>query len=407
MAEEKTNVLDPEKLKRQINLTEDQNAAIAAEALKEIEAEEAKEKKKTPEARPEKKEEKQETPRAKTDEALLAAKDEELNEEEKTKKQELVKAQQEAEDKRILESKDEDLKEEEKTRKLELIKAQEDEKTKVFEREVETYAKESSISLEEAREDLKSRDAIREKYKDDPKQLAKANLHMQRLYTRTQEELKAFKEAKPAQAEITIEGVTKAIEEGKFTIQGKPATKDMVISAYREKNPDITETIDDEAVLKIAAKEIRQAILDNQKEEQGKLAIAAKEKKDKVLTSLSEADKQFLPDIKPVIDNLTDAQIMNEKFDISAYLFWAKGKKTDQLIKEAEERGYKRGKEEAKIIAQKVPVGAGNTPKGPAKVALTEKQKNRALDMYDGLQATEEEKFDWYREYLKDNPEEK
>jgi hypothetical protein len=383
------------------NLSDAQEEALRKEVLADFEKEEGGEHKEHEEQKEEKTDEEKEQEKIEKEAAEKAEKEGEVKElPERAKELGLpetaTKEEVEAKEKEIADKKIEE------DKKLETQKKEEE-----FTKEAEDYAKEAKITVDAAREELKSRDAIREKYKDDQKQLAQANLHLQRLYTKTAEELKSLREALPAQQEVTVDGVIKALDDGKFKVKGKAVTREMAIEAYRQNYPDITAEVDDEKVLRMAAKDMKSHIEAQQKDYLANLTVQAKEKKDKVLSELSDADKQFLPELKPILDNLNARQIMSDDFSIGDLVLWAKGKKFEDAVKEAEERGFKRGSEQKKIIAEKAPEGTGSQkPKTGTKKALTKAQEERAIEMFDGLGLTNEQMFDNYRDYLKDEEEE-
>ena len=317
--------------------------------------------------------------------------------------EEKVKAEQE----RLLSAKDEELSDDDKAKKAEVVKAQETEKQKAFEDETAAYAKESNISLDEAKKDLEHIGKLQEKYKNDPKQLAKANLYLQRLYTKTENDLKAVQEKSAQQPpqELTSDNVLRMIDSGTLKINGKPANQEQIIAAYREKEADLTETLEDDAVLKLAVKAIRDAIGYQQRDSQSRMSSEAKDKRAKLLSDLSDADKKYLSDIKPVIDKLPDAHVMNEQFGLAEYLTWAKGNHYDEDLKVHGEKEYNRGLEQAKILGVKKPAQGAGAPKPKTELRLTEEEKKRALDMFDGVDISEEEKFKSFvevRDYKKE-----
>jgi len=379
--------------KQEGNLSEDQNAAIALEAIADIQ----KEKKPDEPESKEKEEKAEDAPKEETEPTA----------------EELATKEQEAkvkEEERILNAKEEELSEEDKVKKVEIVKVKDEAKLKTAETEIADYAKEHSISQEEARADLESIAKIQEKYKGDAKQLAKANLHLQRLYSKTEEEAKALKEAKPSVAqEVTVEAVEKFIEDGKVVVNGKNVTKEQTIEAYRNAYPDLTEDMADDKVLKLAAKEYKQQIDKNFVEQNTQISAQAREKRNTLFDTVSEADKKFIPVLKPLIEKLSDSQIMHENFSVNTYITYAKGQEYDTLSKKFEddkkafgEKEYKRGLEEAKILGIKKPVGSGgNSPKGK-NIVLTEEQKKRAHEMFDNPDITTERAEQLYAEHLKE-----
>ncbi|HAG51714.1 MAG TPA: hypothetical protein DCL42_10345 [Deltaproteobacteria bacterium] len=377
--------LDLEALKNSDTLTEDQSATIALEVLQEEEAAKGEpsdeEQKETEEGAQEKVEEESgDKPKEGEEEAgEKKPEDENKDESDEAKKEEAEegsKAEEEAEAKK-----------------------------KADEKEVEDYAKEHSVSIEEAREDFGHIAKIQEKYKNDPKHLAQANLHIQRLYTKTQEELKGLKAAPPIPPPPVADVLLKAIEDGKLTIDGKAISREDAIDTYRKENPKL-ESVEDEVVLDFIVKDLQKDIQVRAKEDAIKVSSDARDKREKLLSSLPDADKRFSAEIKPILNNIPDIGVVKEDFDLTPYILYAKGKVYDKEVKEAEEKGYKRGKEESKIIAKRpdggVAAGAGGKKEKTAS-GLTDAQKEEALEHFANFpDSTVEQKYSWYKEILDD-----
>lgn len=393
--------IDEETLKGQESLSEDQQAAIAQQTIDELNGEDTK-----------KKDEdlgNGEPGATLSDGELLETPDEELDDEQKAKKSELAETRAKEEEERLLAAEDKDLDESERTRKAELVKARKDAKAADTEKEIEAYAKENNITLERAKEEVEHIAKINEKYKGDPKLIAKAQFHALRNYNRLESEYKSLKEGKEAQeraaSEISVDAVKKMMEEGKVPLNGKQATKEQIVDAYRAAYPDLTDSLEDDKVLSLAAKEYKGSLDSMQAEEKGKSALKAKEKRESVLTSLGEADKQFLPKLKPMLDSLTDAHILHEAFDIKTYVTYAKGEAYDERVKAFDQekkdfgdKEYNRGLEQAKILGEKrIPEGKKSKVKT---IALDEAQKKRAREMFDNPEITEEMAYDLYKDFL-------
>ncbi len=317
-------------------------------------------------------------------ERLLTADPETLSDEDKVKREEFVKA--------------DEAEKAEKAQEEQKIKEEQD-------KEIKAYATEHNISEDEARKDFDSRQKILEKYKGDAKQLAMANLHIQRLYIKSQESLKAVQEAKPAvdAAKLPIENFVKLIDEGKVMIKGKSVTREEAIAIYREGEPELSANLDDDAVIKLVAKDIKEGYIKSQQEKVSEISSKAKEKRTALLNALPEEDKQFIPEIQPLLDKMPDSVVMDEGYNIESFVYHAKGKRYDADLKAHGEKEYKRGLEQAKILARKAgdPSSLGsNKPKLKTTVVLSEAQKQEALNMYDGTTFTEEEKFANYIEYM-------
>lgn len=274
-----------------------------------------------------------------------------------------------------------------------------------LETEVKAFAVENKVSEEDARKELEHIQKVGEKYENSPKKLSKAFLAQQRENVKLQERLKDISKPKPISAEqIPLPKMVELIEGGHITSNGKAFTKDQVLQGYREQYPDITEGMEDEKVLQLAAKELRDKFIENAKTDQSKLADIASKKRTQLLDALSPEDKAFIADIQPILEKTPDEMVLQEDYTINEYILYAKGKTFDAKVKEAYDKGLKKGKEEAKIIGQKSPVGDGKPPvkkdNTETKIAgLTQEDKNRALSMYDGAPMTEKEKFLAYIDY--------
>ncbi len=349
-----------------------------------------------------------------SDEELLGAEDKDLNDEQKTHKADLVKAQEvaeaEKEDKRILEAKDEDLDEKGKARKAELVKAKEgaqteEEQKTALDEEVKAYATEHSVSEEDARKDLESVSGIQEKYKNDAKKVSVAYLHTQRAYDLLKEENKTLKNAPPPMPteQASIKSITEMIEGGKIVFNDKSATKEELIEAYRKQNTDLGDDVTDDTVVKFIARSMLSMYASKRKDNLTKLSSEAKDKKAKLISELSESDKKFLPTIKSILENHTDRHIMSDQYSIEDVIFWAKGKESDKLVKEADAVGFKRGVEARRIIgAIKTPAeGKTKTKKGAGdKTNLNDAQKKTAESYFANDDISLEMKYELYADIL-------
>jgi hypothetical protein len=399
--------LDMEVLAKQDSLTEEQYKVIETEAWAD-----PKEGAKEPVVK-EEEENKEEKVKEETHEGETA----EEKTARETKEQEDAKVETEkiaAENQRLLDAKPEDLSDEDKVTREALVKADvdakavkeaEDKKLKEqLDSEVKSYATEHKISEDEARTDFESREKILEKYKSDPKQLAMANLHLQRMYTKSQETLKAAEEAKPLKAakDMSSEDYLKMIDEGQITYKDKVLDRESAISLYKENNPDITDGLEDEAVLKLVAKELKEWGLKQREKKMQETSAIAKEKRVSVINSLSDSDKKYLPEIQPILDKFPDIAILSEHFNVNELVYNVKGKHYDQDIKEFGDKEYKRGLAQARIVGQKGPVTQGSQVLRPktSQIVLNDKQKAEALDMYEGTTFTDEEKFANYAELM-------
>jgi len=391
MAGEKQDTIDIEELMKKENPTVAESDLIAEHMRNEQTKENARQDE-TPEAKAEREAKEKEEQESKAKEEL-ANRAKEVGLEEGASEEEIVAKEKELG--KVKES------EEEKANR----EKAEAEAKKVFEQEIKDFAVENKVSEEEARKELEHIQKVGEKYENSPKKLSKAFLAQQRENVKLQERLKEISKPKPIKAEqIPLSKMVELIEGGHITSNGKAIPKEQVLQGYRDEYPDITEGMEDEKVLQLAAKELRDKFIENAKADQSKLAEAASKKRTQLLEALSPEDKAFIADIQPILEKTPDEMVLQEDYTINEYILYAKGKTFDAKVKEAYDKGLKKGREEAKIIGQKPPVGGGTPPvkkdTTDTKIAaLTDQDKKRALDMYDGSPMTEKEKFLAYIDY--------
>lgn len=268
---------------------------------------------------------------------------------------------------------------------------------------IKDLAAEQKISEEDARKEIESYARIAEKYKRDPEQMAKALLRSQREFQKLRDQ---NQEAQKRQIEQSLE-----IKEGdELTIGGKKLSweeaKPQIVETMRKRDPELTEDMDDDQVVRVALREInkqRKLAFEDQK---SKIAEEARTKREEILSGL-DVDEKFIPEIKGVLDEAPDTVVLDDRFDIQEAVLWAKGKHYDADLKAHGEREYKRGLEDRKILGEKggSPVSGGK-PKsndGGKKSgwdSLSDKDKTRAREMYESAGFTEQEMYEAYTEYV-------
>ena len=304
-------------------------------------------------------------------------------------------------DAQLLEAEEGILSEEQKTRKTDLTKAKE-----VSDKKVEDKKIIEAKDEEDARKDLESIGKIVDNSKGDARLLAKNFLHLQRMKARTEEELKATKNAasQPRAQEITAESLEKQIEAGEITLQGKKVNKEELIEAYRGAHKDITGAIEDDGVVfKMVCKDMKAGVETQRRDQFAQLGVNAKAKKAKLIEDLSEADKKLLPQMQPILDNFTDRQIMGKDFSLEDLVLVTKGRGADKREKDAEARGFKRGVEYRRIIGEMKGPGADGKPKTKTssnKSSLTDAQKKEAEDRFASNNVPLERKYELYEEIV-------
>jgi len=340
-------------------------------------------------------------------------KKDELSEEEKEKDAEKKKKEEE----RLLNSKDEDLKDGEKYQKLQIVKAREEERLKKEADEIKAFSERKKLSLEQAKEELEHIKKISAKYKDNPREIAEAYLAINRDYTRKSQELKTIQEASPIRQieKLTEDDIIRdVIDTGRITVKGKPGNREEIVKQYRLTYQRKTEAVDDDTVLLMVASDIKSGLIAQRTQQLAEQKVKAKDKRIEMLNSLGDGDKEFGEVIKSVVENYSDEAILSESFSVNDVIRWAKGEKYDDLkkshtedVKKAYDDGYRKGKEEAKILGVKAESTSKETGKSSKKVTLNEAQKKEALNMFDHDGMTDEEKYEAYFEVLKSRKERK
>lgn len=332
------------------------------------------------------------------DDAILAKKDEELEPEEKTRKAELVTAQEDV----ILAKKDDELTAEEKTQKVEILKARDE---AALTEEVKALAASEKMTEDEARKVVEAEKKIIERSGADPKKLARQLRTTQSAYSRLETTIKAERER-----------AANVLGDDEVVIGGKKVkwedAREVVVTAYREKNPEKTAALTDDQVLGEAKAEYQGKVKEAREAHGKQLIQAATDKRTKLVSELPDSAKPYKAAIEEALKNVSDAQIVDSEYDPEDLISWARGQYlTDAKIKEIEDAAFLRGKQNAKILGEKPPAGgggdggAGGGGKGAdADVAsLSQEQKDRALSMYEGIAVWDEkEKYRQFVSYLKE-----
>ena len=340
----------------------------------------------------------------KTDEQILAAKPEDLNDDEKTKREELIEGQK-TERERLLAIDDKDLTPEDKPKKEIVLLQLETEKREAFDVRVTDYAEANKIPVEDARKTLESVAKIRDKYEGNPEKIAEAALNLQRMVALKDEEIQAAKEvaSQPRMPESAKEWELVINEHGMTKENGQVISREEVVEIYREANKDTTVDVQDDQVLKMACKEISARQEAHFVKQNTLIKEKANEKRDKLISSIPEGDKQYAADVKKLLKTVPDRSILKKDYSIEHSIRWARGghftpDKVAELEKAAEAKGFERGQAKGKIVTG--PGGGGKPPKGSKTVLLTEGKKNDAREMFPGL--NDKEAFAAYAEVQED-----
>lgn len=270
---------------------------------------------------------------------------------------------------------------------------------------VQDHALKHGMTYAEAKEDIEKTNAIIEKYKGDPIEMARALRSTQSAYDKVKTQI----EGKPREQIFRRLSDDQVIKEARAHLNKE---KEKHVELFREKNPAKSEMMSDEAIIEELAERTLPAYKKWADEKEASLRQSASDKREKILSELPESDKKFLPDVKAVIYKTADYQILDENFDVRDIVHWAKGQRYDADIKAAEERGYKRAKESAVIIGAKEVPGGSKPKVGSGQssgTGLDINQKKRALEMYPTEDTGNEERSyqlfrETYADELKKNP---
>ena len=263
-------------------------------------------------------------------------------------------------------------------------------------KEVVDFALKVGLTVEDAREELSKIKSITEKYKNDPKELARALRSTQSGYDKLRTERDLIRQEAETLKNRPVAPISPEVEVRSHLEQNR----DKIIEAYRTKFPAKSRDLEDDAIMEDVFDRTLNGYNSWKQQQQGLVQQQATKKREDLLNSISDADKYLLPDVKVVLEKTADTHLLSNNFNLTDIIYWAKGQRYDKALKDAEERGYKRAMEQPRIIAQ-VPTATtskSSPTKAPATPGeyLSNYDKQRALEMFDGTSLTEEEK---YKEY--------
>jgi hypothetical protein len=263
--------------------------------------------------------------------------------------------------------------------------------------DVKAYALKYDLSEDQAKIDIKKNRETLDWYKS-PENMARSHRNLQSEYDRLKEKVDRFEKEVPKQQ--LPSDPEKAIR----VYVEKNSEK--IIEAFKQNFPAKSELMSDEAILEeVADKQMQKFEIWREKQgiETGKKAADAREE---LLNGVPEKDREFLPDIKAGLKQTPDSAILEEGFDLKDIIRWAKGGKFDEAVTKAREEGLKAGREEKKILGEKLPPkpkGTGGKTGSSQTVSLTDDQKESALEKFDISGISDEEKFKMFKEtYAKD-----
>ena len=255
---------------------------------------------------------------------------------------------------------------------------------------IQDWALKHGMTTAEAREDLDKTRSVVKKYQS-PEEMARALRQMQSQYDKMKNETSKVEEEYKISANPRIE-----------VFEYVRQNSNDLVEKYRQNYPAKSRDMEDDAILEEVAEKLLVGYENFNQQQIKKLNTEATKRRDELLSSLNENDRRFLPDVKAVLDKTNDRAVMSKNFSMQDVLWWAKGQQFDKVVKDAEERGYKRAKEEAKILGV-VPSSRAESTPSPKKggVRLSEYEKKLAREMFATTTFSDEEKYEAYIEVSK------
>jgi hypothetical protein len=265
-------------------------------------------------------------------------------------------------------------------------------------KKITEYAEKHKMTYAEAKEDIEKTGEILKQYKNDPAEMARAMRNKDREYHK----LKADQEKAAAKKEPLFRRMSD--EQFIGWAKAEVAKKPEFVEKFREKFPARSESMSDEAIIEEIVDRELTVYHEKATEKENEIKSAASKRRDDLVVAIPEADRRFIPEVKALLQNISDADLLNSDDIVKDALLMAKGKTYDSDIKAAEERGFKRAKEGAQIVGVK-PSASGSAPvKGKTSVTLNAKQKERAEQMFGNMAGVDgpEDCYKAYREAFED-----
>ena len=265
---------------------------------------------------------------------------------------------------------------------------------------IKEYAEKNSITVEKAKEAIEEYRGIAEKYKNDPIELAKAYKNMQ----------SAFDKQKAADTQSHQARMVSDImaDSSAFVAKAEKEHAPKWIESYRKSFPAKSEAMTDEMVLEECRQVALNSVRGQVQEYQIKLKSEASTRREDLLKTLKDSERPFAQEIGQVLKNLPDVQVVDKGFNFPDLVRWARGseKNMQRLIKEAEERGFKRA-QAAEIVGEKyvakTPSSSKPKPKEnkSAGESMSNFEKQRAREMFASAYDNDEDRYAAYVDVVK------
>lgn len=259
------------------------------------------------------------------------------------------------------------------------------------------YAKRKGIEVEVAKEKVEKLRAIATKYSNDPVKLAEAYQEVQSAYDK--QKVQASSNVNPAVAQIAANPRSYIMGEVK-----KNAEK--LVAEFRENNPARSRDMDDEQVVEELVDRGTSTIKNQIRDYEIQLKKEASNKREEFLKGIPDSDRRFLPEIKPVLEQLPDYQVVGQGFRFEDLVSWAKGKSVDRIVKEAEDRIHKQYESKDRKIVGEIAKTSQTTKvkqvsEQSKSTGMSKYEKDQALQMFASSPMSDEEKFEAYLDVKK------
>lgn len=262
-------------------------------------------------------------------------------------------------------------------------------------------AEKYKIDMTDAKELAKSDKAIADKYGSDPLEIAHALRSLQGRFTRVQQ---ATIEHQARMSNPYDYQEDKVVATDPKTGEKKEVSKEEVVKRYREQfaNDKELEKMSDDEIYREAKRRNAEWAQRRFKAARDEVKKKAAKVKTDIVSNIPDNLKPYTAEIERIAENLDDNVLAGEGFDKELPYLLVKGRYADDMIKEAEKRGHKRGLKNLKLVKKKGDKGSseGKSVKKSSRYGglLTKAQKREALDMFSDDPISDEKKFKHYVE---------
>lgn len=239
-------------------------------------------------------------------------------------------------------------------------------------------AEEEGMTVEEVIEQEVKDKTIAERHGNDPIKIARALRKEQSEYGKSKNELEELRSFKN---QVEVERTQFNAQQLETQME---ADRDKIIDIFMKNFPTESENLSEDAIFERGKARILKA-----KEEQSRVATEesagkAKDRRIEIIKAIPDEYKEFIPDIKGLLEKCGDKQVLDPGFDASWISNLSRGKKyTPEYVKMMEDSAYKRGAEQSKIIPKvQTPKPSKQSNGSGEGGSLSNSEKYRAEEMY-------------------------